>query len=149
MGKRAAMKRIALVGLLMLGAAVAQAQIASPARAPMQAASPADARLAELEKRLQHLETENAALKEQVSHQKTSIKAIDMVLTDFKATYVTHVGDYDKHVHFINHFTFGGMVPGKIYGDDGRKTMVVIGGAKQDLWSGTPNQPSNSPGPKK
>lgn len=145
------MKKIAIAVLVMLGAAAAQAQVAArdaaPARLQVPAASPADARLAALEKRLQQLETENAELKEQVSHQKTSIKAIDMVLGDFKTAYAGHVAAYDKHVHFINHFGFAGMVPGRIYGEDGVKTMVVLGGAQKNLWTGKPNQPSNAAGP--
>ena len=146
------MKTLVTATLLLIGSASALAQ--APAREPrpalqVQALSPADTRLAALEKRLAQLEADNAELKEQLSHQKTSIKALDMVLTDFKGTYTAHVSDYDKHVHFINHFTFGGMVPGKIYGEDGVKTMVVLGGTKTNLWTGGPNQAGNSSGPRK
>ena len=81
-----------------------------------QALTPLDAKLNELEKRIQQseeklnaLQTENASLKEQLNNQRTSIKAIDMVLTDVKETYA-------NHVHHIGDIRISGFISTKLDG---------------------------------
>ncbi len=138
------MNKRVLVGMLTLVAAAAQAQTPAPR---IQLAAPAETRLADIDKKLKALEdklgavqAENAELKQQLSQQKTSVKAVDMALT-------AHVAAYDKHVHFINHAHFAGtdMVMGR--NEDAPKVRVILAGPQKDLWTGKPNQPSNAAGP--
>jgi hypothetical protein len=140
------MKKIALLAVLLLGASLAQGQSGARETQPPRIAVPSppvDMRLAALEKRLNTLEAENAALKEELSHQKTSIKVLDMVLTEVKGNYVP-MDAYQKHVHFISHFTFGGYDTGKIHGEDGIKSRLVLAGEHKPLWTGQPNQMNNA-----
>lgn len=147
------MNKLVMAGMLALSIPVAQAQTPAP-RIAVQAASPADARLADIEKKIKALEdklgavqAENAELKQQLSQQKTSIKAIDMVVGDFtRQTFPAHVAAYEKHVHFINHVQFAGtdMIKGR---ETGPLVHVLLAGPKTNVWTGKPNQPSNSAGP--
>jgi|GEM_PF-5037600 len=147
------MNKLVVAGLLALSLPLAQAQTPAP-RIAVQAASPADARLADIERKIKALEdklgavqAENAELKQQLSQQKTSIKAIDMVVGDFtRQTFPDHVAAYEKHVHFINHVQFGGMDMIKVR-ETGPLVHVLLAGSKNDVWTGKPNQPSNSSGP--
>lgn len=89
----------ALVGF----AFAAAAQDAHPGVIKLPAANPVEARLADLEHRLAAVESENAALKEQLSQTRTSVKAIDMTLTDLRKR-------YDGHTHFVSNVTIAGTV---------------------------------------
>ncbi|UUZ52429.1 hypothetical protein LP419_23400 [Massilia sp. H-1] len=122
--------------MLALSLPLAQAQNPAP-RIAVQAASPADVRLADIDRKIKALEdklsavqAENAELKQQLSQQKTSIKAIDMVVGDFtRTTFPAHVAAYERHVHFINHVRFGGFETIKAR-ETGPLVRVMLAGEK-------------------
>jgi hypothetical protein len=142
------MNKLVVAVMLALCLPLVQAQTPAP-RIPLQAVSPADARLAEIERKIKALEAENAELKQQLSQQKTSIKAIDMVVGDFtRNAFPAHLEAYEKHVHFINHVQFGGFETIKAR-ETGPLVRVMLAGERGNVWTGKPNQPGNSAGPAK
>lgn len=109
---------VAVAALMAFGSAQAQVTGAVPIR-NLKVGTPTtllDTKLAELEQRIKQteeklaaLQAENAALKEQVTAQKTSIKALDMVLTDVKANYA-------NHVHYIGDHRISGFMSASLPG---------------------------------
>jgi uncharacterized coiled-coil protein SlyX len=111
------MKALFAATLVLFTLSAAHAQDARPTpntNLKVTRATPEDTRLndmehkyAALEAKLTSLASENATQKEQISQLKTSVKALDMVLTDTKAK-------YENHVHFTGNYRISGFYAQKL-----------------------------------